>query len=69
MNAKKTRSALTEVRNLSIEQAANYVGLGRNAARNLMDEIGATIKIGRRVLFSKPVIDRYFDQLAADKEQ
>ena len=59
------------IRNLRLDDAAAYVGLGRNATRQLMDEIGATVKIGRRVLFSKPVIDKYFDSLnrLADSER
>jgi len=68
MNALKERTDLQGIRNFSIEQAAAYCGLGRNTTRQFMDEIGATVKIGRRVLFSKPVIDRYFDSLAADKD-
>lgn len=40
-----------------------YTGLGRCTARVLMDEIGATRKIGRRVLFDKTVIDAALDKM------
>lgn len=40
-----------------------YVGLGRSKAREFCEEIGATVKIGRRVLYDKVIIDKYFDNL------
>lgn len=69
MNALKERTDFQKILNLNVEQAAAYIGLGKNNTKKLCDEIGATIKIGRRVLFSKPVIDRYFEQLAADQNK
>ena len=38
---------------LGIDDAAKYIGMGRVMTRNIMDEIGATRHIGRRVLFDK----------------
>lgn len=46
---------------LRIEEASMYLGLGRCYCRRLMDEIGATVHIGGRVVFNKAVIDNYFD--------
>ena len=55
-------------RNLNLSQAAAYMGIGKNTARQLLEEIGATIRIGRRVLFSKKTIDHYFDMIAEGNE-
>jgi len=48
---------------LSIKEVCTYIGLGKCAARELMDEIGATRKFGRRVLFDKIVIDASLDKM------
>lgn len=44
-------------------EVCTYTGLGRCAARAFMDEIGATRKFGRRVLFDKTVIDAALDKM------
>lgn len=48
---------------LDAVEICTYTGLGRCAARALMDEIGATRKFGRRVLFDKTVIDVALDKM------
>lgn len=50
-----------KIRLLSIKEAAAYTGLGINNARKLMDDIGATVHIGKRVLADRKVIDQYID--------
>lgn len=40
-----------------------YVGLGRNRAREFCESIGATVRIGRRVLYDKTVIDAALDAM------
>lgn len=40
-----------------------YTGLGRNKAREFCKSIGATVRIGRRVLYDRCVIDQYFDSI------
>lgn len=44
-----------------------YLSLGRNRAMEFGRRIGAEVKIGKRTLFDKMVIDQYFDSRA--KEQ
>ena len=48
---------------LGIDDAAKYIGMGRVMTRNIMDEIGATRHIGRRVLFDKKIIDEALDKM------
>lgn len=40
-----------------------YTNLGRNNAMKLGEEIGAKVKIGKRVLWDRVKIDRYFNEL------
>lgn len=47
---------------LSEKEVQEYTSLGRNTARELMKEIGAVKKVGRRVLYYRPVIDAYFER-------
>lgn len=64
MNTRKSDILITEKRMLSIIEASNYTGLGRNSFRSWADEIGATRKYGTRVLFDRKVIDEAIDQMA-----
>lgn len=52
-----------ELRFLNISELMIYTGLGRNKAINLGKESGACIKIGRRVIYDKRVIDSYLEML------
>lgn len=63
MRARNNVEEVANMRMLGIEEAAAYIGMGRNATRAWMDRIGATRKIGRRVLFDKNIVDRALDQL------
>lgn len=67
MENKTMTISLNEKRTLSIAEACMYTGLGRNRCRDFMNQIGATVKIGKRVLFDRTVIDRYFDSLTTNK--
>lgn len=40
-----------------------YTNLGRNNAMKLGEEIGAKVKIGKRVLWDRVKIDQYFNEL------
>jgi len=57
----KPNEASIEVRLLDIDELRIYTNLGRNNAMKLGEEIGAERRIGRRVLYDKRVVDRYFD--------
>ena len=52
---------------LNIMEASAYIGQGRNSARRYFDEIGATRKFGRRVLFDRKVIDNALDKMMEDQ--
>lgn len=54
---------LREKRLLNIKEVCIYTGRGQVTARKYMDEIGATRKFGRRVLFDKIVIDAALDKM------
>ncbi len=62
MRGRNVSEGMEGKRMLGIEEAAKYVGLGKVVTRAWMDEIGATRKFGRRVLFDKVIIDRALDQ-------
>lgn len=57
MNKQKVSGTIAEKRLLNIKEVCAYTGIGQTNARAYMDEIGATRKFGRRVLFDKIVID------------
>lgn len=61
----QTRPDITK-RLLSISEASVYLGLGRNSALKFLDEIGAKLQIGRRVLYDKETIDNYLSQKKED---
>lgn len=62
MNRQNTTATSGEKRLLNIDEACNYIGLGKTFARAYLKEIGAERRIGsRRVLFDKEVIDASID--------
>ena len=48
---------------MDTEELRAYTCLGRNSAMKLGEEIGARVKIGKRVLWDRVKIDAYFDTL------
>lgn len=52
---------------VSVSDFAAYVGVGRNTALKLGDEIGCKVKIGKRVLFDLRKADQYFNSLTGVK--
>lgn len=65
----RIRGTIENTRMLSLDQAGQYVGMGRNTFRKWADQIGATRKFGSRVMFDKVVIDKALDAMAAGAEQ
>ena len=61
--------ANAEKRMLCIDDASAYIGMGKSRTREIMEELGAKRKIGRRVVYDKKVIDEWLDSLAADQER
>lgn len=57
MNKQNVTGKIGEKRMLNIKEVCTYTGIGQTRARQYMDEIGATKRFGRRVLFDKTVID------------
>ena len=57
MNKQNGMGKIEEKRMLNIKEVCAYTGIGQTTARQYMDEIGATKRFGRRVLFDKTVID------------
>ena len=52
---------------IDTEELKSYTGLGRNNAMKLGEEIGAKVKIGRRVLWDRVKVDQYLDSLTGVK--
>lgn len=63
MRKQNVIGAIAEKRMLNIKEVCIYTGMGQTRAREYMDEIGATRKFGRRVLFDKPVIDKALNNM------
>ena len=53
----------TERRLVDIASFMDYVGLGRNNAMKLGEEIGCLVKIGRRNLYDLRKADQYLNSL------
>jgi len=52
-----------ESRLMDTEELRTYTNLGRNNAMKLGEEIGAKVKVGKRVLWDRAKIDKYLDEL------
>ena len=54
---------LSDKRLLDASEVCYYLSLGRNRGIELAKSIGAEVKVGRRSLYDRVKIDRYFDEL------
>ena len=63
MRNRTSTFAVAETRLMDTEELRAYTSLGRNNAMKLGEEIGAKVKIGKRVLWDKRKIDQYFNSL------
>ncbi len=52
---------------LTIKETSEYIRVGINNTRKLMDEIGATVHVGKRVLADRHIIDSYIDNVRGTK--
>ena len=66
MTERKNISVVSEMRLLDANEVCMYLSLGRNRGVEFARSIGAERKIGRRSLYDKVVIDRYFDRQAQE---
>lgn len=69
MRTREINKVAGENRLLDTEELRAYTSLGRNSAMKLGEEIGAKIKIGKRVLWDKVKIDQYIDVLTGIKKE
>ena len=53
----------TEKRLLDAAEVCTYLSIGRNRGIEFAKSIGAEIKIGRRCLYDKKVIDKTLDEM------
>ena len=63
MRARAMNTVAGESRLMDTEELRGYTNLGRNNAMKLGEEIGAKVKIGKRVLWDKVKIDQYLNNL------
>lgn len=59
MRNRTSMAAVGEPRLMDTEELRSYTNLGRNNAMKLGEEIGAKVKIGRRVLWDRVKVDQY----------
>ena len=57
-----TRTAAAR-RLVSLPEYMDYIGLGRNKAREFGEEIGAAVRIGRAVRYDLEVTSKYLDKI------
>jgi|BioPla2DNA2_1021312.scaffolds.fasta_scaffold259293_1 hypothetical protein len=61
---KRTRSEITsETVLLDREQAAQIFSIGYTTLSRIAEEIGARVKIGKRVLYHREKLENYFNSL------
>ena len=63
MRPRATNVITSKSRLMDTEELRAYTNLGRNSAMKLGEEIGAKVKIGKRVLWDKIKIDQYLNDL------
>ena len=59
----KMKVSLNEIVNLTEEEAQARYSIGKHRLTDIADEAGAIIRIGRKKLYSRKVLDEYFDSL------
>lgn len=67
MRNRTTVANIGESRLMDTEELRAYTNLGRNNAMKLGEEIGAKVRIGRRVLWDRRKVDEYFNSLTGVK--
>ena len=63
MRQRTNLSGTGECRLMDTEELRAYTNLGRNNAMKLGEEIGAKVRVGKRVLWDRVKIDQYLDRL------
>lgn len=63
MRLKAMNAVSGESRLMDTEELRAYTNLGRNNAMKLGEEIGAEVKVGKRVLWDRVKLDQYLNEL------
>lgn len=63
MRLKAMNTVSGESRLMDTEELRAYTNLGRNNAMKLGEEIGAKVKVGKRVLWDRVKLDQYLNEL------
>jgi len=63
MRLRAMNAVSCESRLMDTEELRAYTNLGRNNAMKLGEEIGAKVKVGKRVLWDRVKIDQYLNEL------
>lgn len=58
--------SLNEMKCHDINQLAQYLNTGTAAARDIGEQAGALIRIGKRILFNRSLIDQYMDSISGE---
>lgn len=62
---RRTMTAETkDSRLMDTDELRVYLNIGRNNAMKFGEEVGAKVRIGRRVLWDKQVIDKHISSIA-----
>lgn len=68
MNNRLDRNNMgVEIKTGRVDQACARYGVGRNTMRQIAEQAGAVIRIGRNYLIDFRRVDRYLDALADNK--
>lgn len=62
---KRTVRNTQDVRLLSVDEGAAYMGIGKTAFKAYAAQIGAVRRFGRRVLYDKNVLDTAIDNMTS----
>lgn len=63
MRPRAINAITAKSRLMDTEELRTYTNLGRNNAMKLGEEIGAKVKVGKRVLWDRVKIDQYLNEL------
>lgn len=70
MNGRLERSNMgVEVKTGRVDQACARYGVGRNTMRQIANQAGAVVRIGKNYLIDFPKVDRYLDALAGEEDR
>lgn len=63
MKARTANTITGENRLMDTDELRAYTNLGRDNAMKLGEEIGAKVKVGKRVLWDRVKLDQYLNEL------